>query len=249
MNKTNTIILLTACVNPNGMAFTALQDSEERKKQYLTAVNWYLENTIEKLVLVENSNCDLSNYFTKYILNKRLEIITFNGNDYDRSLGKGFGEARIINEALIHSRFIQNCSDWDCIIKISGRLIIQNIRNVINLPINRTVYGNTKIENGKGWCNSEIIKAPKSFFLKYFIKNSHLLNDSKNYCFENLMYDSLILWIRDGMKHLDFRFPLQIEGMSGTRGIQYKRKSKIKYITSYIKYIFHKLGIYRNHIS
>ena len=31
----NIVLLLTACVNPNGMAFTALQDGEERLIQYI----------------------------------------------------------------------------------------------------------------------------------------------------------------------------------------------------------------------
>ena len=126
MNKT-TIILLTACVKPNGMSFTALQDMEVRQNQYEEALLFYLKNTDLNILFVENTNTNFSEKFIDYIDNKRLQYITFNGNDYDKELGKGYGEALIIQEA-VNTDFYKNA---DFIIKISGRTILRNIDDLI----------------------------------------------------------------------------------------------------------------------
>ena len=53
------ILLLTACINPDGMPFTCLADVGVRKKQYIEALNFYLKNTTRKIVFVENSGTDM----------------------------------------------------------------------------------------------------------------------------------------------------------------------------------------------
>lgn len=40
-NSHRIVVLLTACVNPNGMSKTVLQDVELRRKQYVNALNFY----------------------------------------------------------------------------------------------------------------------------------------------------------------------------------------------------------------
>lgn len=57
------ILLLTACINPDGMPFTCLADVGVRKKQYIEALNFYLKNTTRKIVFVENSGTDISSSF------------------------------------------------------------------------------------------------------------------------------------------------------------------------------------------
>lgn len=47
------ILLLTACINPDGMPFTCLADVGVRKKQYIEALNFYLKNTTRKLYLLK----------------------------------------------------------------------------------------------------------------------------------------------------------------------------------------------------
>lgn len=54
------LLLLTACVNPNGMKFTALQDPKVRMTQYVKAVNFYLSKTDFPVLVVENSGYDLA---------------------------------------------------------------------------------------------------------------------------------------------------------------------------------------------
>ena len=98
------VLLLTACINPNGMLYTTIQDTELRKKHYIESLFFYLTKTQYKIVFVENSNTDISSLYQKEISEGRLECITFDGNNYDRSLGKGYGEALILDYACMHSK-------------------------------------------------------------------------------------------------------------------------------------------------
>lgn len=44
------ILLLTACINPDGMPFTCLADVGVRKKQYIEALNFYLKTQRENCI-------------------------------------------------------------------------------------------------------------------------------------------------------------------------------------------------------
>lgn len=99
-------ILLTGCVNPDGMARTKLQDIDIRRQQYLDAIRFYHDTTKYPIVFCENSMSDLSGYFPKRDKD-RIEFLTFNGNDYNKERGKSLGEANIIEYALTTSQLLK----------------------------------------------------------------------------------------------------------------------------------------------
>lgn len=247
-NKINdTVIILTACVNPNGMPFTTLQDNDIRISQYQQALTWYLENTLHKIVFVENTNCDFSNQFKDYIRNERLECITFMGNDFDKNLGKGYGEALIIKTALERSKFLMSCNR---IIKITGRIIVKNISEILSHCIgDKTLYANTIMMNGRVNSQSVFFIAPIEYISDFFLPKIYFLNDSKGYYFEHLLYDTGITWhTTTGGNISDFIIPLKIDGISGSTGKPYSTNCSFQYIRALLKYYFHKKLIYRNHI-
>lgn len=121
------VILLTACIHPNGMCLTALKDTDERKKQYIDALKYYLRTTELPIVFVENTATDLSPMFTPYMQSGRLEYLTFDGNNYPKELGKGYGEAEIIGYAMRHSTLLKTST---YLLKITGRIIVTNINSI-----------------------------------------------------------------------------------------------------------------------
>lgn len=132
------LLFLTACVNPNGMAYTALSDTGIRLKQYQDALKWYLENTMFPILIVENTGYDFSHDFKSHVESGRLKCLTFQGNDFDRSLGKGYGEAKIMEYGFSHaSDFLKDKT----IVKLTGRLICTNLNKII-ATVNKemTVY-------------------------------------------------------------------------------------------------------------
>lgn len=214
------VILLTACVNPNGMALTALQDTDERLKQYEDALNWYLNNTDLPILFVENTDCDISPKYISQIENGRLEMLSFRGNDYPRELGKGYGEAKILEYALNHSTFLKTT---DVIIKITGRLICSNVNTIIRESKRPDTVMGVVIKDR--WerlqCKSQVVVLPKKFLQDYFLLNAGQLNDTNNYWFEHLLWDAAEKWQQDGYLFRELAILPQIKGQSGSTGTNY----------------------------
>ncbi len=238
----NSVILLTACINPKGMPYTTLQDCDVRMQQYIDALHFYLENSRAKIVFIENTAYDLSPYFIDSLDKGSLEVLCFDGNHFDRAKGKGYGEALIIEYGLSHSCFLK---DADQIIKITGRLKCQNINRLIekcNDP--NTVYAwLTLDESNNPICDSRVFVAPGSFWESCFLQNKENINDSKHYYFEHLLFDTLKDWKRGKGRFKEIWFPMTIEGVGGSTGEVYSKSDSYS-LRFYLHYLLHKCGYY-----
>ena len=273
MNKEN-IILLTSTINPNGMSYTVLQDKDIRQKQYNKALQFYLVNTPYRIVYCDNSGVDISGGYLDYINSGRIEFITFNGNDFDKAKGKGYGEAKIILYAIKNSKFLKH----DCYVtKITGRIIIRNICELIQSHVyhlNNIVSCDFCSNNG---IYSMIIISPVSWIKKGLEKYIETINDTNGIYIENVLYKMLIESKRHSMLGriiiLPFLKTPKIDGMSGSTGkpynaiirkdrfvtdisylssLQKKKNKKVNFVALrlllYIIYLLRKLGkIKRNY--
>lgn len=214
-----TILLLTACVNPGEMKYTVLQDVEERKRQYKSAIDYYLEKTKYQMVFCDNSGADLTELKNPKYAN-RIEFLSFVGNNYDVNYGKGYGEYLIIQYAFAHSSFLQQASS---VIKITGRLIVEELCQTEKL--NRQVFGCLKSfvfvsPSALDMEDSRCFIASKDFFSKCFLTASNTINDTKGYFFEHFLYD-MVTHLPKSFIVSDFILPLQIKGVSGSTGRVY----------------------------
>ena len=235
------IIFLTGCVNPKGMSKTVLQDPQKRKQQYIDAIRFYISQTTLKILFVDNSNTDLSAYFLKEIDNKQVEILTFEGNRYDKSLGKGYGECELLEYAFRNSTFM---NDADYIIKITGRLCVNNIRELItSMKKLDTVYAQRIRMDGMS-CLSYFFGSPKSFLLEYFLPLKGNINDELGVYFEHVLYRAVLSWKINGRKFKEFYLPIQLMGQSGSTGKEYKPR-KIDYFLAVLKYVYHNTPFYK----
>ena len=237
------VILLTACVNPNGMNNTILQDSNERLRQYCSALEWYLQNTTNKVIFVENSGCDISSLFDDSISAGRLEVLTFQGNNYDRCFGKGYGEALIIEYALENSKFIHEGGN---IIKITGRLICENVKRISKRYTDGdTVYGQIMLNpDGSMETLSQVIVAPALFWESCFVPLKGKINDSTHYWFEHLLFETVQRWTTRGHCFRNMWIPLALRGVSGTSGMTINTTSIKDALIFYVHYILNRLGYY-----
>ncbi len=237
------VILLTACINPNGMAFTVLQDSDERLKQYREALDWYLHHVENKIVFVENTGYDISPMYEDVIASGRLEVLTFHGNDFDKSKGKGYGEALIIEYALKNSEFLEEDLN---IIKITGRLICENVAKMAKKYTDiETVYGQKlKDPYGNMEMSSQVIVAPSKFWSEYFIPQKEEINDEAYYWFEHLLYDSAGRWKKDGHRYREMWFPIFLTGMSGSSGDEISTMTLRAKVSFHLHYLLGKFGYY-----
>lgn len=241
----NKIILLTACVNPKGMVFTSLQDCNERVYQYISALNWYLKHTDIPIVVCENTLFDFSSSFKEYIAAGRLEFFTFDGNNYDRSLGKGYGETLIIKYALENSQIITFDST---IIKITGRTIVKNLNQLLKLCQNKNnIYADICMINGRLEANSRCFICPYSFITNYFLSEISKLNDSRCYYFENLLYDSAKEWEIDTIgKLIEPSCVIRYQGQSGSTG-EVIDTTILKIIKKWVAKKLRRIGILKNY--
>ena len=181
---------MTACINPNGMVSTKLQDPEIRKFQYLEALNFYLNETDCNIVFCENTGTNIYNKIESIKKNTRLEYITFQGNNYDKTIGKAYGESLIIRYAIQHSKFIKK-TDYIC--KITGRVKVLNINEIIYdkvlirkkdvIKVSFLFYGNI---------NSVCFIAPKNWLLQMMKKKASYFLSGKEIEMESVMYDSIV---------------------------------------------------------
>lgn len=218
-NETPTI-LMTACINPHGMSQTKIQNVELRKQQYFEALNFYLDRTGYDIVFVENSGFDITSYYKNTIENGRLEVITYDGNNFNKALGKGYGEGLILKYAFEHSTFIQDKNVP--IVKVSGRHLVKNIRNIVWLSSLLTInkeFISCDINPKAKSANSDLFIASKNFYSNYFIKRCSDIDESKGVWFEHILYFSIIDFVsRDSGDFIFLPLPLSQKGYSGSTG-------------------------------
>lgn len=246
-NISNDLVLfLTACVNPNGMAQTAVQDSQKRLEQYINAINFYIKQTSFPILVVENTNIDLSKYFINEIQMGRLECLSFSGNNYDRKLGKGYGEGIIINYAFSNSKML---SKYNYIVKISGRHKVNNINRIINIAELFLRRNNNliicEINNKKKFARSDMYISSKSFYKIYLNSSLKVCDDSKNIWFENVLFDCVKKSVVNGFQFLFLPLALDQHGISGTNGKEFKSPRKRRHLHFFFNMLMFKFNFYR----
>ena len=164
--------------------------------------------------------------------------MTFQGNDYDKSLGKGYGEARIIKYAIENSSLLK---EHEYIIKITGRHIVLNLAIILKFLGYKKFDVACLIQSKNKLALSDIFIVSKKFLLSYFLPFSDNINDTKGYYFEHCLFDA----VRKGMKHhlristLPF-YPSK-EGVSGSTGKSFHRPSIWRQMKCLLNYFFDKL--------
>ena len=232
----NIVLLLTACINPQGMPNTILCNPTVRLKQYLNAIDFYLKNTDVNIVVVENTNYDLSKHFPA---SNRLEMLSFDGNNYNKQLGKGYGESLIIEYAFKNSEFIRESV---AVCKITGRNIIPDISKRISDYSPKKDNVIAQIDPKRRFVVAKCICCPYIFWVDYFLPYKEKIDDSKKYYFENLLFDAMINWISEKHGFSIVLRPIEIHGISGTSSqpIRMKKtdciKSMVKSIVFLLRY-------------
>lgn len=214
----NIVLLMTACINPNGMTSTAVQDAALRRRQYLDAVRFYLETTPFRILFVENSGEDITPYFAAEVIAGRIEVITCRCNDFDRRLGKGYGEGLVVREALANAHSLRD----DClIVKVSGRHKVQNVNSIVRWSLRLTHRPHDvvvcDVNRRTHGANSDLFIASRSFFM-LLADGVAQIDESRGVWFEHALYATVERHIRAGGEFVSLPIPLDQIGQSGSMG-------------------------------
>jgi len=238
LNKDNLTILLTCCFNPDGMSFTKISDKSIRLQQYYDAFDFYLKETSYKILIVDNTLFEID---SKYKANERIEYLTFDGNNYNKKIGKGYGEALLIEYAMKNSQFLKK--ENSIIVKITGRLKILNIekhlREFIKIGDLNCIYSD--ITWNKKYAYSYFFIANSRFIEKYLIPLKNLINDEKGIYFEQILSTSIKDYIKNGYKFRVLINPIVVDGVSASTGEKYYKPNFIRIFTNKIKFLFFEL--------
>lgn len=215
-------LIITGCIKPdNDMPMLFLKSQEERKKQYLQSIRYYIENTnVINIVFCDNSGAepDLALINLANDKGKNFEWLSFNG-DLKKSVecGKGYGEGEILKYAMQNSKIIMDC---EIIIKITGRMIVKNINSILFLMHYGENYFYPVVEEGgKPFVCTKIFIVKKGVFSNSFVDSFIDVKDDCHNYIEHV-YAKVILNSQCSYKILPLN-PM-ILGMSGTTGEMYK---------------------------
>ena len=234
-------IILTCTVNPIQMPNLVRSNPEIRFQDYKKSFNFWVNNAfVNKIILIENSNFDLS-YFNEVaedIKNKEIEIISSNSNnEYDKSLGKGYGQYLCLKEIFEQSQIAKTTKYF---IDVTGRHCIKNFKAIIEDIIKNESDIYVNITDNLKFADANIYGGTKNFFINYLLPETKKTNDSQNKIFENCVASATLKAISDGMNLSKTPIYADIEGFIGTNGKKYKQ-SIIKKIKLFF---FRKLKIY-----
>jgi len=234
-------IILTCTVNPIQMPNLVRSNPEIRFQDYKKSFNFWVNNAfVNKIILLENSNFDLSyfNEVAKNIKNKEIEIISSNSNnEYDKSLGKGYGQYLCLKEIFDQSQIAKTTKYF---IDITGRHCVKNFKAIIKDIIKNESDIYVNITDNLKFADANIYGGTKNFFINYLLPETKKTNDSQNKIFENCVASATLKAISDGMNLSKTPIYADIEGFIGTNGKKYKQ-SIIKKIKLFF---FRKLKIY-----
>lgn len=226
------ILLLTASINANlaSPIHTKLTDTNERLVQYKNTLSRYIkESNFDVFVFCENTGFimakdDLLQLAKEY--KKSIEFLSFISDiDSVKKLGKGYGEGECIEYALKNSVNLQMKSD--CFFKVTGRLFIDNINQILASNIN---YKNCFFTDGinTNSVRTVFFKTQVSFFNQYLLQVYKNVNDSENKFLEFVYFEHLIDKNINGIVPYPY-----IIGNSGSTGNPYtdnNEYNKAKYL-------------------
>ena len=224
---------------PLQMSQLTLRDENERFRQYEESVRFFLNSgAFSKVIFCENSNYGTEKlaHLTNVAENNgvELELLSFQGDTEKICIhGKGYGEGEIMEYVFSHSRII---SAETYFVKITGRLKVDNIRNIVIRMNRRRTYFNIPNRTRRDIYDTRIYAMPVRVFKEFFMRGYDQVMDDEGMILEKL-YTRILL--RNNIKVANFpRYP-RITGTSGSGGLTYSYtewKCRIKDVLSQINF-------------
>lgn len=232
-------ILLTSTIDPGSYSNQLTRnDPSVRIKDYKDALSFYLkQNDIDNIIYCDNSEYSLEPLKEIPTNNKKIEFISFNGNKKPDNVHYGYSELGIIDYAINNSKII---NETDYFIKITGRLKITNISEIISqitenhdILIDCTKSILTKnIKNPNYRTRTQCIVFSKNFYIETLYNTRNLMPELGISHLEQFLAFKLDNIIKTENRRLELRFKNEpyIDGISGSATYSYHTsKYWIKY--------------------
>ena len=228
MCKDDVVLLITGCICPvKDQAWLCLGDESVRLQQYVASIKFYIDaSDVKKIVFCENSgfvykDCALLVDYAD-AKGKKLEWLSYKGDEsLIRKYGKGAGEDEIYSYALEHSELLKDARSF---VKVTGRLIVENINRLINNIEDGICYFNRDVyrPHYKG-VDTRFYVADKAFFEQNLL-NCYKIKEKKGLQ-ERALEDVFFCLLKGRYKCLR-GFPI-IKGVSAGNGRDYSKENNL----------------------
>lgn len=190
------VVLLSGTVDTKEMELVERKDPSVREKDYIESLSFWRGQGL-KIVFCENSGWDLSKIRNEISGDAAVEILQFEGQNFPKNLGKGYGEMGIIKFAFAHSEFIGNAR---MVIKVTGRYRVRNFRTFLEFILKHSGSYDLvcNLEKNLSWADSRFFMAKREFFSEYFFGYHQQIDDSKKSYFEHALAKAALKGICDG---------------------------------------------------
>ncbi len=221
--KFSCTVILTSCIKPEGIPFLKRSSENVRLEDYKKAFQMWSKNEfVDKIIFIENSGYDL-NFFhqeAKKFPEKKIEILSCNeNNNFDKSLGKGFGEHLCFKEILDKSKiFIES----NFFVKVSGRYYINNYSTIIKEFEKKKSEIFIYLKNNLTYADSHFFGGSKNFFLNYVVPFSSKVDDTNNIYMENCLAKAALHAVNNNLKFNNIEAYPDIDGFIGTNNKEIK---------------------------
>ena len=218
--------------------YTVLLDPEERARQYMDSISWYLRDTsLKKIIICDNTGYSypLSLYELAVIYRKEIELLSFNGDStaVERH-GKGYGEGEIMEYVMAHSRLLNTVEGF---IKITGRLKVVNIDQIIQsinpsenyfMPISLLRPRFMVPRAARSCVEVRVYYVTREFFRTALLTAYKTVRDDETFFLEHAYYRAIAQWPSFKASVKCFSIAPEITGISGSNGWVFKERSWLK---------------------
>ena len=208
-------IILTAAIDIKGMSFTKRSDIDEREQDYINSLRQWMKTGLP-IIFCENSGHDLSKIYEMTSNYEKIEILQFDGQNFDKKLGKGFGEQKIIRYVAENSIFFRKSKR---IMKVTGRYYLKNIKqfeeslSMIN-GVSVILLRNLTFADGR-----LIISTPE-FLTDYLFSFTSKVNDTQGYYFEHALAQAVHKYMSESGEWTMLPYYPILEGYSGSANVK-----------------------------
>ena len=225
-------IILTSTIDVRGIANMQRTDTQTRLSDYRRALTRWLDDSwVRNLILVENSGYPLDELIwiaSKHPSRKKVEFLSFDGQEFPRSLGKGYGETLALLHVLRESRQLRETGRF---LKVNGRYYVPNIAAVLKC-MDDTTGILCNLTKSLSYSDSRVFGGDIEF-LEYVCRQGLHVDDSRGFWFEHALSKAALQAIADG-KPWKFmcRLPI-VEGFSGTMDRAYAQPQILRHLKGF----------------
>ncbi|WP_273887057.1 hypothetical protein [Rubrobacter naiadicus] len=182
-------LILTATVDPEDMVFTKRNDPKVRLEDYKRSLTlWLNEPSVYRIVFCENSLYDITDLIRiaeQYEeADKRIEFLSFYGQDFPKERGKGYGELKILSHICQRSYLFNQSQSF---IKVTGRLYVKNIQKIVAYLSKSEVDIMCKLNANLSWADTRCFGGSTAFLERYLLPLSEQIHDVEGIFLEHVL--------------------------------------------------------------